>query len=190
MLCQRMASPGFWVWNFQFRLQTKGFPEGKFALYKMGKCQYCRKFIGWRHDLIQEKDKSKRGSCSKSTTKNTKLEFKRQKKNQIWCFQHVFTWPLDFMLILNMNNAHTFAQIWVNNDQWSWIQEIQWYDTPFWSWDIGLSGACWPKWPRKSSSPQKITFSERNIFWGGSGPEVPAFSPIQSKGQEYPNAYH
>ena len=99
MLCQRMASPGFWVWNFQFRLQTKGFPEGKFALYKMGKCQYCRKFIGWRHDLIQEKDKSKRGSCSKSTTKITKLDFKRQKKNQIWCFQHVFTWPLNFIFI-------------------------------------------------------------------------------------------
>ena len=105
MLCQRMASPGFWVWNFQFRLQTKGFPEGKFALYKMGKCQYCRKFIGWRHDLIQEKDKSKRGSCSKSTTKITKLDFKRQKKNQIWCFQHVFTWPLNFIFI-HINSQH------------------------------------------------------------------------------------
>ena len=37
-------------------------------------------------------------------------------------------------------------------------------NTPFWSWDIGLSGAFWPKWPRESLSPRKVTFSEINIF--------------------------
>ena len=40
-------------------------------------------------------------------------------------------------------------------------------DTPFWSWDTGLSGTYWPKWPRES--PQKVTFSEGNIFWWDSG---------------------
>ena len=44
-------------------------------------------------------------------------------------------------------------------------------DTPFWSWDTWLSGACRPKWPRESLSPRIITFSEGNIFWG-----VPNFS--------------
>ena len=41
------------------------------------------------------------------------------------------------------------------------------FDTPFWSWDTWLSGACWPKWPRENLSPPKITFSGRNIFFRG-----------------------
>ena len=41
-------------------------------------------------------------------------------------------------------------------------------DTPFWSWDAGLSGACWPKWPGESLSPRKITFfEEKKRFFEG-----------------------
>ena len=39
-------------------------------------------------------------------------------------------------------------------------------NSPFWSWDSGLSGACWLKWPK---SPRKITTCEWNIFSGGFG---------------------
>ena len=39
-------------------------------------------------------------------------------------------------------------------------------DTPP-SWDTGLSGPWWPKWPRESLSPWKIPFSEINLFLRG-----------------------